>query len=644
MVKRRDVAHRDRVRPQRIGRLAPQDLVAREVGLGVDVPHQRRVVGQLRRVDLGVLGRRRRPRQVGERRAVDPRHTRGVGEVDELEPVAELLAVLHAHVLVLVGEVLRRLGEARRRAARVRHRPWGPTSSSASTSARPARRRSPSTPTARALGRGETAYPLLEPEPGQAVQDPAVVVDGTLAAIRAAAAARARPRRARSPALVVQRRDARPRRPRRRRPAAHAAGDVGRHARRPSRPSACAREHPELHDRTGTPLHPMSPLAKLRVVRRARARRPSPRARRWAGIKELVLRRLTGDVGRRPLGRVGHRPAQPRATLDWDAEALALAGIDADAAARRSCPTTQRLALGAAARGRARARRRRAGRRRRRRRAAGQPRPRRGAPRRGGLLDRHERRAAGHGRAPGGRPAAARLLLRADAGALGRRRRDQQRRRRAALGRRRARARPRRRTPRRSCSSSPRARRPGSDGLLMLPYLLSERAPHWSSLPRGAYVGLTRAHRREHLVRAALEGVCLQLALVLASMRDAGNEVARDPRHGRLRAQRRSGARCWPTRSACRSASRRPRGLRLRRRAARDGGARARRRASTSPPTSSASRTSSSPSRPPRPSTPTCCPTFAALYDALAPPSRPGGPVLTVRSAAPTRTAPEGCL
>jgi gluconokinase len=67
---------------------------------------------------------------------------------------------------------------------------------------------------------------------------------------------------------------------------------------------------------------------------------------------------------------------------------------------------------------------------------------------------------------------------------------------------------------------------PGSDGLLMAPYLLSERAPHWSSEPRGAYVGLTRHHGRGHLVRAALEGVCLQLALVLASMRDAGNEVS----------------------------------------------------------------------------------------------------------------------
>ena len=65
----------------------------------------------------------------------------------------------------------------------------------------------------------------------------------------------------------------------------------------------------------------------------------------------------------------------------------------------------------------------------------------------------------------------------------------------------------------------------GCGGLVMLPYLLSERAPHWSSVPRGAYIGLTREHRREHLVRAALEGVCLQLALVLQSMRAAGIAV-----------------------------------------------------------------------------------------------------------------------
>jgi gluconokinase len=66
---------------------------------------------------------------------------------------------------------------------------------------------------------------------------------------------------------------------------------------------------------------------------------------------------------------------------------------------------------------------------------------------------------------------------------------------------------------------------PGSAGLLMLPYLAGERAPRWSGHPRGVYFGLGNQHRREHLVRAGLEGVCLQLALVLAVMLDAGLEI-----------------------------------------------------------------------------------------------------------------------
>ena len=66
----------------------------------------------------------------------------------------------------------------------------------------------------------------------------------------------------------------------------------------------------------------------------------------------------------------------------------------------------------------------------------------------------------------------------------------------------------------------------GSDGLLMLPYLLSERAPHWNAQATGVYIGLTRAHRRPHLVRAALEGVCQQLALVLEAVGQAGYPVS----------------------------------------------------------------------------------------------------------------------
>jgi gluconokinase len=55
----------------------------------------------------------------------------------------------------------------------------------------------------------------------------------------------------------------------------------------------------------------------------------------------------------------------------------------------------------------------------------------------------------------------------------------------------------------------------GSNGLVMLPYLLSERAPLWDPALPGAYLGLHRGHTRAHLVRAAIEGVCLQLSTIV---------------------------------------------------------------------------------------------------------------------------------
>lgn len=61
----------------------------------------------------------------------------------------------------------------------------------------------------------------------------------------------------------------------------------------------------------------------------------------------------------------------------------------------------------------------------------------------------------------------------------------------------------------------------GCDGLVMLPYLLPERAPLWDPDLPGAYVGLRHRHTRAHLVRAAVEGVCLQMRLIL----DALDEV-----------------------------------------------------------------------------------------------------------------------
>jgi D-xylulose kinase len=48
---------------------------------------------------------------------------------------------------------------------------------------------------------------------------------------------------------------------------------------------------------------------------------------------------------------------------------------------------------------------------------------------------------------------------------------------------------------------------PGSEGLILLPYLMGERTPIWDAYARGVYIGLTPYHTRSHMYRAALEGV-----------------------------------------------------------------------------------------------------------------------------------------
>jgi gluconokinase len=48
---------------------------------------------------------------------------------------------------------------------------------------------------------------------------------------------------------------------------------------------------------------------------------------------------------------------------------------------------------------------------------------------------------------------------------------------------------------------------PGGDGLIMLPYILGERAPIWNAHASGGFWGLTVQHTKAHLLRAAMEGV-----------------------------------------------------------------------------------------------------------------------------------------
>ena len=56
---------------------------------------------------------------------------------------------------------------------------------------------------------------------------------------------------------------------------------------------------------------------------------------------------------------------------------------------------------------------------------------------------------------------------------------------------------------------------PGADGLLMIPYLMGERAPLWDPSIPGAYLGVRRRHSGAHFARAAVEGVGLQLGTLL---------------------------------------------------------------------------------------------------------------------------------
>jgi xylulokinase len=62
----------------------------------------------------------------------------------------------------------------------------------------------------------------------------------------------------------------------------------------------------------------------------------------------------------------------------------------------------------------------------------------------------------------------------------------------------------------------------GAHGLLYFPYLLGERSPRWNPDARGSYFGLSATHTRADLVRATLEGVSLNLCVILNAFRDQG--------------------------------------------------------------------------------------------------------------------------
>ena len=55
----------------------------------------------------------------------------------------------------------------------------------------------------------------------------------------------------------------------------------------------------------------------------------------------------------------------------------------------------------------------------------------------------------------------------------------------------------------------------GANGLLYLPYLLGERSPRWNPNAKGAFIGLKMEHKRNDILRSVLEGVTLNLNVIL---------------------------------------------------------------------------------------------------------------------------------
>lgn len=67
--------------------------------------------------------------------------------------------------------------------------------------------------------------------------------------------------------------------------------------------------------------------------------------------------------------------------------------------------------------------------------------------------------------------------------------------------------------------------RPGSDGLIFLPYMSGERSPIWDPQAKGVYYGLDFSKTKGHMIRSAMEGVAYSLKHNLDVAKEAGVEV-----------------------------------------------------------------------------------------------------------------------
>lgn len=276
---------------------------------------------------------------------------------------------------------------------------------------------------------------------------------------------------------------------------------------------------------TGTPIHPMSPLLKLMWMK-DNAKDVHERARRFVGIKEYVLAKLFP-------GRyvIDHSLASATGLfnlrrLQWDAQALALAGIGPDRLSE-PVPTTFKLEgldfRYAAAMG---------------------LRP--DTPFVVGASDGVLANLGSGAFEPGivavsiGTSGAARAVVQEpltdpdgrlfcynllenfwvvggainNGGIMFRWVRDVLATREAEEGRRRG------LDPYDYLSELARQVPAGSAGLIFLPLLAGERAPYWNANARGVFFGLSLYHRKEHMIRAVLEGVIYRIHSVVQALEE----------------------------------------------------------------------------------------------------------------------------
>lgn len=58
----------------------------------------------------------------------------------------------------------------------------------------------------------------------------------------------------------------------------------------------------------------------------------------------------------------------------------------------------------------------------------------------------------------------------------------------------------------------------GSEGIIFLPYVNGERAPLWNGRAKGNFYGLSINHTKDHMVRAVLEGIALNIYQISTSL------------------------------------------------------------------------------------------------------------------------------